>query len=304
MSFIDTFEEMLVLLFAIAAGYAANKLGYLDRETNHKISSLLLNLVMPAMIVASVLTNDNLPSVAEILSVLEVALVYYAVAFLFELLVPRLLGGTPEQIGVWRYAMVFSNVGFIGYPVAMALYGPEALLYAVILVLPFNLMTFTLGPLMLGGGVRFQWRQMFSPCVVASIISLILAVTHLRAPAVITESLDFLGDVTIPLSLVLVGSILAGQSARDMLGTPRIWTLAVLRLIVMPLILFAILNAIGTADPMVMGIAVVQMGMPVAVNGSLLCMEYGGDMHAMAQTTFLTTLASIVTIPLLAAVLL
>ena len=304
MSFIDTFEEMLVLLFAIAAGYAANKLGYLDDGTNHRISSLLLNVVMPAMIVASVLTNDDLPSVAEILSVMGVALVYYALAFAFVLLVPRLLGGTPGQMGVWRYAMAFSNVGFIGYPVAVALYGPEALFYAVMLVLPFNLLSFTLGPLMLGGGVRFQWRQMFSPCVVASILSLILALTRLRAPAVITESLDFLGGITIPLSLVLVGSILAGQRAREMLGTPRIWMLAVLRLIVMPMLLSGILQAIDIADPMVMGIAVVQMGMPVAINGSLLCLEYGGDIHAMAQSTFLTTLASIVTIPLMAAVLL
>ena len=304
MSFIDTFEEMLVLLFAIAAGYAANKLGYLDDGTNHRISSLLLNVVMPAMIVASVLTNDDLPSVAEILSVLEVALVYYVLAFLFVLLVPKLLGGTPGQIGVWRYAMVFSNVGFIGYPVAVALYGPEALFYAVILVLPFNLLTYTLGPLMLGGGARFRWQQLFSPCIVASVLSLVLAVTHLRFPAVITESLDFLGGITIPLSLVLVGSILAGQSAREMLGTPRIWGLTVLRLIVMPLVLYGILRVLDLADPMVMGIAVVQMGMPVAINGSLLCLEYGGDIHAMAQSTFLTTLASIVTIPLLAAVLL
>ena len=304
MSFIDTFEEMLVLLFAIAAGYAANKLGYLNSETNHRISSLLLNLVMPAMIVASVLTNDDLPSVAEILSVLGVAAIYYAMAFLFVLAVPGLLGGTREQIGVWRYAMAFSNVGFIGYPVAVALYGPEALFYAVMLVLPFNLLSFTLGPLMLGGGVRFRWRQMFSPCVVASILSLVLAVTRLRAPAVITESLDFLGNITIPLSLVLVGSILAGQSAREMLGSFRVWALAGVRLIVMPLVLYVILGAIKIADPMVMGIAVVQMGMPVAVNGSLLCMEYGGDIQAMAQTTFLTILVSIVTIPLLAAVLL
>ena len=303
MSFIDTFEEMLVLLFAIAAGYAANKLGYLDRETNHKISSLLLNLVMPAMIVASVLTNDNLPSVAEILSVLEVALVYYAVAFLFALLVPRLLGGTPEQIGVWRYAMVFSNVGFIGYPVAMALYGPEALLYAVILVLPFNLMTFTLGPLMLGGGARFHWKQVVSPCTCDSVLALFLALARLRPPALIGEMLDFVGDLTVPLALVLVGSLLAGLPVKRMLGGVRVCVLSAVRLLVMPAALWLVLRNLSI-DPMVMGIAVTQMAMPTAINGTLLCMAYGGDSEAMAQITFMTTLASIVTIPLVAALLL
>ena len=169
MSFIDTLAEMLVILFAIACGYAANRLGYLGGETDRRISKLLLNVTMPSMILGAVCTGDTLPEASVVLGVLLVAVVFYLLEFAFAFLVPPLLGGTPGQKGVWRYTMAFPNVGFIGYPVAVALFGPGALFYAVILVLPFNLLSFTLGPLMLTGARRFSLRQMFSPCVVSSI---------------------------------------------------------------------------------------------------------------------------------------
>ena len=216
---------------------------------------------------------------------------------------PRFLGGTPGQKGVWRYTMMFPNVGFIGYPVAVALFGPEALFYAVVLALPFNLLSFTMGPLMLAGAKRFKVRQMFSPCVVASLVALFLALTGLRPPHLLGEMLDFVGDITVPLSLLVVGSLLAGIPARQVFANPRLWALSALRLLVLPVSLWLILRGMDVGY-MVMGVAVTQMAMPIAVNGSMLSMEYGGDTECIAQATFLTTLVSIVTIPIIAAILL
>lgn len=303
MSFFDTLLEMLVILFAIACGYAANRLHYLGGEVDQKISSLLLKVTMPCMIVGAVCTGDTLPEVSVVLGILKVALVFYLLEFAFALAVPPLLGGTAGQKGVWRYTLTFPNVGFIGYPVAVALFGPEALFYAVILVLPFNLLSFTLGPLMLTGAKRFSLRQTLSPCVVASVIALVLSLARLRPPAVVGEAVEFVGGITVPLSLMFVGSLLAGLPLGRMLSSPRLWILTAVRLLLMPAVLAPILRWMGT-DSMVLGIAITQMAMPVAVNGSLLCMEYGGDAECMAQITFISTLASIVTIPAAAAWLL
>jgi len=303
MSFLDTLSEMLVLLFAIAAGFLASRLGILGGETDKKISKLLLTITLPAMILGSVCTGDALPEPSVVLGTLGVALVFYGLEFAFVLAAPPLLGGTPGQKGVWRYTLAFPNVAFIGYPVVSALFGPEALFYAVILVLPFNLMTFTLGPLLLTGAKRFSLRQMFSPCVAASLLALVLALARLRPPAVIGEALDFVGGVTVPLSLLFVGSLLAGMPLGRMLASPRLWILTALRLLVLPAALYFLLRRMGT-DALILGVAVTQMAMPAAVNGSLLCMEYGGDAECMAQITFISTLASIVTIPVIAALLL
>lgn len=303
MSFFDTFFEMLVVLFAMALGYGAHRLGYLGGETDQKLCKVILNITMPAMIVGAVVTGETLPELAEILAVLGVAAVFYLLEFAFALLAPRLLGGTPGQKGVWRFALVFANVAFIGYPVTEALFGRGALFYAVILAMPFNLLAYTLGPLMLVGARRFHWRQAVTPCTVAALVGLFFALTRLRPPAIVGRCLSFVGDITVPLSLLVVGSLLAGLSLGQVFRAPRLWALSAVRLLVMPAALFLILRALGT-EPMLLGIAVVQMAMPVAVNGSMLCMEYGGDKECMAQATLLTTAASIVTIPLVAAVLL
>lgn len=302
MSFVDTLAEMLVLLFAIACGYAANRLGILGGETDRKVSKLLLTVTMPAMILGAVSTGEELPERSVLLEVLGVSAVFYLLEFAFVFLAPRLLGGTPGQKGVWRYTLAFPNVGFIGYPVAVALFGPEALFYAVILVLPFNLMSFTLGPLMLTGARRFSLRRMCSPCVAASLLALVLALGRLRPPAVAGEALEFVGSVTVPLSLLFVGSLLAGLPLGRMLASPRLWILTAVRLLALPGALCFLLRWMGT-DPLILGVAVIQMAMPAAVNGSLLCMEYGGDAECMAQITFVSTLASIVTIPIIAALL-
>lgn len=303
MNFFDVLAEMLVILFAIAAGYGANRLGYLGGETDQKLSKLILNITMPAMIVSAVITGEELPEISVILSILEVGVVFYVLEFAFVLTVPKLLPGTAGQKGVYRYTLAFPNVGFIGYPVAVALYGDGALFYAAILALPFNLLSYSLGPLMLAGAGRFRWRQLLSPCIVASVLGLVLALTRLRPPAIVGEMLDFVGSITVPLSLLVVGSLLAHMSPGKVLRSPRLWVLSVLRLLVMPAILCLVLRGMHI-EAMVLGIAVSQMGMPVAVNGTLLSMEYGGDTEAMAQVTFLTTLGAIVTIPVLAAVLL
>lgn len=303
MSFFDTLCEMLVILFAIVLGYAANRMGIMDGEMDRKVSKLILTFTMPCMIVAAVVTGEALPGIGEVLSILRVAVVFYLTEAVFVLAVPRLLGGSSGQKGVWRYALAFPNVGFIGYPVAVALFGPEALFYAVVLALPFNLMSFALGPLLLTGAKRFQLRQVFSPCVVASLLALALALSGLRPPALLGEMLDFVGGITVPLSLLLVGSLLAGLPAGQVFASPRLWALSALRLLVMPVALWLILRNMDIGY-MVLGVAVTQMAMPAAVNGSMLCMEYGGDTRCMAQITFVSTLASIVTIPIIAALLL
>lgn len=303
MGFLDTLAEMLVLLFAIFAGYIANRLDILGGEVDKKISKLLLSITMPAMILGAVCTGDTLPDQTVVLSVLKAALVFYSMEFVFAFAVPPLLGGTPEQKGVWRFTLVFGNLGFIGYPVATAIFGPEALFYAVVLVLPFNLMAYTLGPLMLAGAKRFSVRQMFSPAAVAAVVALVISLTRLRPPQAVGEALELVGSITVPLSLMFVGSLLAGMPLAHLLASPRLWALTAVRLLVMPAALIPLLRLMGT-DSFILGIAVVEMGMPAAVNGSILCMEYGGDADCMAQITFVSTLASIVTIPIVASVLL
>ena len=297
MNFMDTFNEMVVILFAVGIGYLAHRLGYLGGEINQKLSKLILNITTPALILSSMANEENLPSVGEVLSILFVAVVFYAMEFVFALIVPKLVGGTPKEIGVWRFLLCFPNVGFIGYPLVEAIFGHTGLFYAVILVMPFNLLNYSLGPLMLSGKIRFHWKQLLSPCILMALLTLILTLAGIHVQPMIGAMAEIVGDVNIPLSLLVLGSMLAGMSARKVLTSVRMWILSAVRLLAMPAALGVVLHLMGT-DPLVLGVAVAQMAMPVAVNGTMLCLEFDGDVDAMAQVTFMTTVLSIVTIPL------
>ena len=303
MSFLDTFSEMIVILFAIGAGYLADRLGYLGPEVNQKLSKVILNITSPALIISSVAKQETLPDIRELLSVLAVAAVFYTLEFAFAFVVPRLVGGTPKQIGVWRFVLCFPNVGYIGFPLVTALFGAKGLFYAVILVLPFNLLNYSLGPLMLSGKIRFNWKQFLTPCIITSVLALVIALYRIRLPHMIGEMAALVGDVTIPLSLLVLGALLAGLPAGQVFASGRLWALSAVRLLVLPAVLSFLLRLLN-ADPFVMSIAVLQIAMPVAVNGSMLCLEFGGDEETMARITFLTTLLSIITLPVVAAVFL
>lgn len=300
MSFFTTFQEMVVILFAVAIGVLANRLGYINEEGNRKLSKLILNITIPALVIASVARQESLPEPRVILSVLLVSAVFYLMEFVFAFVVPRLVGGTPEQRGVWRFLMCFPNIGFIGYPLVQALFGDEGFFYAVILALPFNILNFSMGPLLLSGTFRFSWRQFCTPSVLFSFLALIIALLDIRLPAMVGEMAGLVGDITVPLSLLVLGSMLAGMSIRSVLTSWRLWALSFIRLLVEPAALSGVLHLLGV-DPLILGVAVAQMAMPAAVNGSMLCLEFGGDTEAMAQSIFLTTVLSILTIPIAAA---
>lgn len=107
-----------------------------------------------------------------------------------------------------------------------------------------------------------------------------------------------MGDITVPLSLLLVGSLLAGLPVRSVFSSWRLWVLTAVRLLVLPAALALALRWVDVS-PLVKSVAIIQAAMPLAVNGSMLCLEYGGDTECMAQATFLTTLTALLSIPLL-----
>lgn len=297
MSFLDTLNKMVVILFAVAVGYLAHRLGYLGGETNQKMSKLILNITTPALILSSVANEKNPPKPSEILSILLVAMVFYALEGLFALVIPRLVGGNPKQRGVWQFLLCFPNVAFIGYPLVESIFGSKGLFYAVIMVIPFNLLNYSLGPLMLSGEVRFHWKQLLSPCVIMAAFTLVITLLGIHLPPLVGAMAKLVGDVNIPLSLLVLGSMLAGMSARQVLTSARLWILAGVRLLVMPAALGVVLRLMHV-DSLVLGVAVAQMAMPAALNGTMLCLEADGDSETMAQAIFLTTVLSIVTIPI------
>ncbi|MEE8721624.1 MAG: AEC family transporter [Eggerthellaceae bacterium] len=300
------FSQLAILFVIIAVGYALKRLGIMTKDFDERLSKVVLDATLPAMILGSVLAADTLPSPAQIGTSFLLSLESYAVLIAFALAATAVLRVKPGQRGVYRFMIIFSNVGFIGFPVLSAVYGSEAIIYGSIMNLPFNVLVFTVGAYLLaqdnecGVKVRVNAQMFRSPTLVACIASIALAAANIHSVPFVGDALNALGAMTTPAALLIIGSSLANLPLRDLVGTPRLWVCSLLRVVAAPLVVWAVFHPF-VSDPELLGILVIIAAMPVATNGTLLCYQYGGDSRTMAQGTFITTVLSLATIPALVA---
>jgi malate permease and related proteins len=302
MDILHIVTRMLMILATVMVGFAAARRNLWNGDLDRKLSVFIMNVSMPALILASVCGGDLAFEDSELLSLALVAAVSYALLLSMAYLVPHIWRVNASRRGLLRFMLAFGNVSFIGYPVCDAVFGPKAVFCASVLNIPFNLLVFTIGVSFINGGKTrqtFAPRLILSPCVVASLAAVAVAVLRLPVPAPAGEWLHLLGDMTIPCALLIIGSSLSHIPARDMLGNRFVLGVSALRLIALPLAVGTVLALLGI-DPFVADVAVVLSAMPVATNGIMLCLQYGKDERVMTQALFFTTVLSVVTIPLVA----
>ena len=305
--FQSVFIQMAVLFIIVGVGYGAKKLHVIDADLDKKLSTLVLSTSLPALVLASVLAAETLPTQTEIVQTLLLAFGGFALLIAAALVVTFLLRVPVNHRGAYRFMLTFANSGFLGYPVITAIYGSDVLIYACIYNLPFNFLVFSVGVFFIasdnekGVKVKMSWRDFVSPTIVASIVTIVLALLGVHDVPVLGESLETLGSMTTPMTLLIVGSSLANLPVRELLGGPRLAAMGLCRLLVMPLVTWAALHFF--AEGMMLSMLVLLAGMPVATNGTMLCYRYGGDIKTMSQGTFVTTVLSLFTIPIITAVL-
>jgi predicted permease len=302
MSFLQILTQMAIIFGVVIVGYVATRLGVWKTEMNRNMSVFVLNVTCPMLIIGSVMGEGLQFSDEEIWQLVIVSLINYAVLIAGAFAIAKIWRVRPERQGLQKFMVTFGNVTFIGFPACAAIFGDRAVFYASVLDIPFNLLIFTVGlSFITEQPIRsiFRPRVLFSPCVVASVIAVVLALLKVETPPPIGKFFHLVGDMTIPCALLLIGTTLATIPVRDMIGNKFVYTIASLKLFVMPLAVWGVFQ-LFSFDPFVTNVAVVLTGMPVAANGIMFCLKYGKDEHLMTQAIFLTTLLSLFTLPLLA----
>ena len=293
---------VMVTLFAIViVGFVAGKLGYMGGDFDKRLSSLVVDITCPALILSSTMSGQ-LPDRKMILPLLLISLLTYILLTGVALLVPRWLTKRRDDEGVVGFALMFGNVGFIGYPVVASIFGHEAVFYAAVLNVVNTFAVFTIGVMLIMGGrgaYTFRMKVLWStPMLAAYMAILIVALGIGDVPRVISQPLTLIGQITVPAALLIIGSSMSHLSVRTMLGNSTVYTTTVFRLALLPLALFFLFSALGFRQ-LVVNINTVVIAMPVATYGTILCLKYGRDTSLMAEVTFITTLLSMITIPLL-----
>lgn len=302
MDIVHIITQMLMIFGIVLVGLFAAKRNLWAGELDRKLSVFIMNISMPALILASVMGKDLAFENSELIALGVVAVVNYIVLIGLAYLIPHLFKVNKARLGICRFMLAFGNVSFIGYPVCDAVFGSKAVFCASVLNIPFNLLVFTIGVSFINGGKAksaFSPKLILSPCVIASLIAVVIAVARIQMPTPVGQWFHLLGDLTTPCALLIIGSSLSHIPVRDMFGNRFVYSMTVLRLIILPLAVGGVLALMGV-NPFVSDVAVVLSAMPVATNGIMLCLQYGKDERVMTQGLFFTTLMSVVTIPLVA----
>ena len=317
---------MAALVIIVVVGFIAGKRGYMNEEFDKKLSALVVNITCPALILSSTM-GETLPDRNMILPLLGISFLTYILLTGVSFTLPRLLTRRKEDEGIVGFALMFGNVGFIGYPIVASIFGQTAIFYAAILNVANTFFVFTIGNMLVANSNetlrytaqaptkreqahyenfklrlkrKFEKKVLYSTPMLSAYLSMVIVALGITdIPEAISKPLTMIGNITVPGALMIIGSTMAQLSGRAMLGNVTVYATSVFRLVLIPLAFYWLFTWMGY-DPYVVNINTVIIAMPVATYGTILCLINNRDTTLMTELTFTTTIISMFTIPLLA----
>ena len=296
-AFLSVILEVAVILILILVGYFTVKKGMFTKESLGSITSFLLYIVTPCLIVSSFLSAESgkldgwtlllaavLPALSIVISI--------ALSYLFFRKEPS------GRRRVLRFSMIFCNVGFMGIPLVEGIVGSEGVLYGSFFIAVFNIFCWTYGYVMMGGGKVRLKALLLNPGVIGIVIGLPLYLLDVPVPALIERPIELISALNTPLAMIVVGGYIAQVKLRAFVSDLAVYKMAVLRLVVAPLLYLALVWLLRPDETLLMS-TVIQAATPVAANCVLFAVQFGSDAELASKSVAVSTALSVVTIPLL-----
>ena len=305
------FSNLIGLFLLIGVGFFAVRTGILPAEASKPMTALLMKITVPATIVSSMLRPLDMGFLKMGASMLLVGLVILPLFSAASLGLSRLFRVSDGRRGMWCCCATFCNNGFMGFPVALALFGEEGLALTVILSIPFNLMMYSIGAKMVcmdlprdGSAQAISWgKVIFSVINLSLVVGLFFYFTQIQLPQAVRGPLDYLAGVTTPLSMMITGMNLSQGKAGDIFRDRDILTAAGTRLLILPVLAWGLMRLVPGLSSLVLGAALLNFSMPSPAAAALLGEQYGGDTQTAVRAVFVSSLLCIVTIPLVSLLL-
>lgn len=305
MDFSSVFIQILILFSLMLIGYACGRLGLFSQGFIKDLTALLMSVGLPAAVFASMLQESSPALGGASLWIFLAGLAFLALADLLAWGLSRLLPLPADKRGIWAFAAVIPNNIFMGFPVVHALFGQTGLLLAAILNAAIAIHVYTVGLLMLSARPerknRLPLRQtLLSNINIALMLGLLFFLTQIRLPGFIQAAAANLGQITSPLSMLLLGLHMAKGSLLAAFRDKHALSVAGVRLGLMPLLLL-LLGRFFVAPAFVLPYQVlaITMAMPTAVLIVVFTGHFNGNTAFATNTVVVSTCLSLLTIPLL-----
>ncbi|MGN1180586.1 MAG: AEC family transporter [Suilimivivens sp.] len=294
-------QQMIVLFILMGVGYLCYKLKMITDEVSKKLSAIVVNIANPAMVLTGCMGDDKI-SGKELLTVFILVIIIYVVLVLLAMVIPPLLKIEKKSRGTYQAMTIFSNIGFMGFPVVAALYGNSAVLYASLFTIPYNVLIYTFGVSAMSTGEKTSWKESFSlkrvlnVGVIACIVTVIVYLLQIPVPAFIKSTTTHLSNLTAPLSMMVIGASLATLDMKKLFTDGKLLLFSALKLLVIPVLGLLVIRQFVDND-IICGVCMVMLATPVGSMTAMLAQQYDGDYEMASRGVALTTILSVATMP-------
>jgi len=299
-----TLQQVGILFVLIVIGFICGKTGVVTSEGKKILSNFLVKAIVPAMIVNAYLNMEFNP---QILTNLLQAFGLSFGSIFFAMLVSWLLlwkMKTPNKKVLW-FAFSYSNAAYMGFPLVKGLFGDEGMLYASVFATVFNIIIWSVGYAVMSGetdGKKLAKTVIKSPVTCSVIVGLLIYLCRISVPEIIKDPIRMMGEATTPISMIIIGVMIAESRLKSILANKEIWLTVAVRLVLIPTLTFGLYYLFGIGG-MVGSVILIQAASPTAATTSVLATQFNHDEAIGAGTVVITTICSIVTLTVFAMLL-
>ena len=291
-----------VLYIIVAVGYICDKFGIYTEETARKTVNFLLYFVASCTLVNSFIKIEATPeTVSKFFTAFAVSAATHTIAILLNTLTFR--NKSDDRNAVYKFASIYGNVAFMALPLAQAVLGDEGVLYCAGGAVVFNLFTFTHGVKLMGKeGTRLSVKKLLiNPGVIAVVIGLPIFLSGLELPYIVTRPVEMLADLNTPVAMLVFGTYLSRTDLKTMLFDKKIYAVALMKLIILPLICMGVYYLFGLSGTLLTAV-IITASVPSANNTFMFASVYGRDTATASKTVALVSFLSILTMPVIIAI--
>ncbi|HWR61873.1 MAG TPA: AEC family transporter [Clostridia bacterium] len=297
MDFFTAISQILILFIIMFIGAAAKKAKALDSRIEDSISALLMKIALPSLVISSTnfeRTGEVLPNM---LSILAITLLSYVITIILCTALTKWLHYGKKSSNVFISLLVFANVGFMGFPVARAFFSEIGVFYATVVNLVFTGFLWTYGILLFNRQEKLDLKKLFNIGTLSTFMAVFMFLFQLKLPYFLQTAFDLTGKMTTPLSMLLIGAMIAEIDVAKLVSNKKVYLVAVIKLLIMPLATAFVLKYLGF-NSMVTSICTIMAAMPSGATNAIFARQFDSEPLFASVGVFITTLLSILTLPL------
>lgn len=306
MSLSVTLQQMGVICILVAIGIYLNHKGVVDGLTSKRLSTIVVDICNPALIMASILSGNITATHRDLITAAMLGIAFYVIVIAMGLFLPLLLKASPDKRHFYNLMTVYTNIGFLGIPVARAILPGNAILYVIVCNVMYSLLFYTHGVTVLnsphkGEGQRnflSDLKKLLNPGTIMAILSLVVFWFQITPPPILANTIEYVGNATVFLSMTLLGVSIARSNLMEAAKDLRIWGYILLRMILLPVGIVLVMRSLrfDAVPTLTMGL---MAAMPVGNLPMIQAAKIGEDTKLLSCAIAVTTAVSIGTITIL-----